>query len=65
MSLPNMSDKSIMNREVRTEWGGLNLNESAGDGELIEAMNMSSREFPLLATAAKPTLQKSGNSTRT
>lgn len=56
MSLPNLPYEDTLRREVRTEWGGLNLNENAGDGELIEAMNMSSREYPLLATAAKPRL---------
>ncbi len=50
MSLPNLPAGDKLRREVRTEWGGLNLNENAGDGELIEAMNMSSREYPLLAT---------------
>ena len=50
MSLPNLPAGDKFRREVRTEWGGLNLNESAGDGELIEALNMSSREYPLLAT---------------
>ena len=50
MSLPNLPAKDNYRREVRTEWGGINLNENAGDGELIEAMNMSSREYPLLAT---------------
>lgn len=51
MSLPNLPAGDKFRREVRTEWGGINLNENAGDGELIEAMNMSSREYPLLATA--------------
>ena len=50
MSLPNLPAGDKFRREVRTEWGGLNLNENAGDGELIEAMNMSSREFPVLST---------------
>lgn len=50
MSLPNLPAGDKFRREVRTEWGGLNLNENAGDGELIEAMNMSSREYPLLST---------------
>ena len=50
MSLPNLPAKDNYRREVRTEWGGINLNENAGDGELIEALNMSSREYPLLAT---------------
>ena len=50
MSLPNLPQKDNYRREVRTEWGGINLNENAGDGELIEALNMSSREYPLLAT---------------
>lgn len=49
MSLPNLPAGDKFRREVRTEWGGINLNENAGDGELIEAMNMSSREYPLLA----------------
>lgn len=56
MSLPNLPYEDTLRREVRTEWGGLNLNENAGDGELIEAMNMSSREYPLLATAPKPVI---------
>lgn len=51
MSLPNLPAGDKFRREVRTEWGGLNLNENAGDGELIEAMNMSSREYPLIANA--------------
>lgn len=51
MSLPNLPAGDKLRREVRTEWGGINLNENAGDGELIEALNMSSREYPLLANA--------------
>lgn len=51
MSLPNLPAGDKLRREVRTEWGGINLNENAGDGELIEAVNMSSREYPLLANA--------------
>lgn len=54
MSLPNLPYEDTLRREVRTEWGGLNLNENAEGGDLIEAMNMSSREYPLLATAAEP-----------
>lgn len=50
MSLNGLPAKDNYRREVRTEWGGINLNENAGDGELIEAVNMSSREYPLLAT---------------
>ena len=34
MSLPNLPAKDNYRREVRTEWGGINLNENAGDGEL-------------------------------
>lgn len=52
MSLPNLPAGDKFRREVRTEWGGINLNENAGDGELIEALNMSSREYPLLANAS-------------
>lgn len=51
MSLNNLPAGDKFRREVRTEWGGINLNENAGDGELIEALNMSSRAFPLLANA--------------
>ena len=51
MSLPNLPAGDKLRREVRTEWGGINLNENAGDGELVEAINMSSREYPLLANA--------------
>lgn len=50
MSLNGLPAKDNYRREVRTEWGGINRNENAGDGELIEALNMSSREYPLLAT---------------
>lgn len=59
MSLPNLPNGDKLRREVRTEWGGLNLNESAGDGELIEAMNLSSREYPLLASGG-PNLRAAG-----
>lgn len=52
MSLNNLPAGDKFRREVRTEWGGINLNESAGDGELIEALNMSSREFPLISNNA-------------
>lgn len=48
MSLPYMSDKSIMRPTVRTQFGGLNNNLSARDGEIVWMENMSSREFPLL-----------------
>lgn len=51
MSLPYLPAGDKFRREVRTEWGGINLNENAGDGELVEAINMSSREYPLLANA--------------
>jgi len=49
MSLPYMSDKSIMRPTVRTQFGGLNHNKSAGDGEIFWMENMCSREFPLLS----------------
>lgn len=48
MSLPYMSEKSIMRPTVRTQFGGLNNNLSARDGEIVWMENMSSREFPLL-----------------
>ena len=48
MSLPYMSDKSIMRPTVRTQFGGLNNNLAARDGEIVWMENMSSREFPLL-----------------
>ena len=50
MSLPNLPAGDKLRREVRTEWGGLNLTESAQDGELVEALDLSSREYPLIAT---------------
>ena len=63
MSLPNLPAGDKLRREVRTEWGGINLNENAGDGELCEALNMSSREYPLLANErfAQETAQRIGN----
>ena len=48
MSLPYMSDKSIMRPTVRTQFGGLNNNLAARDGEIVWMENMSSREYPLL-----------------
>lgn len=53
MSLPYMSDKSIMRPTVRTQFGGLNNNLSARDGEIVWMENMSSREFPLLTPRGK------------
>lgn len=53
MSLPYMSEKSIMRPTVRTQFGGLNNNLAARDGEIVWMENMSSREFPLL-TPRKP-----------
>lgn len=50
MSLPNLPQKDNYRREVRTEWGGINLNENAGDGELVESVNMCSREYPIIST---------------
>lgn len=51
--LPYMSDKSIMRPTVRTQFGGLNNNLAARDGEIIWMENMSSREFPLLTPRGK------------
>lgn len=48
MSLPYMNNKSIMRPTVRTQFGGLNNNLSARDGEIVWMENMSSQEFPLL-----------------
>ena len=53
MSLPYMSDKSIMRPTVRTQFGGLNNNLAARDGEIVWMENMSSREFPLLRPRVK------------
>jgi len=53
MSLPYMNNKSIMRPTVRTQFGGLNNNLSAHDGEIVWMENMSSREYPLL-TPRKP-----------
>lgn len=48
MALPYMSDKGMFRPTVRTQFGGLNNNLSARDGEIVWMENMSSREFPLL-----------------
>lgn len=47
--LPYMNDKSIMRPALQTGWGGINHNKSAQEGEIYDMMNMSSREYPLLA----------------
>ena len=46
--LPYMNQKSIMRPSVRTQFGGLNNNLAARDGEIVWMENMSSREYPLL-----------------
>jgi len=48
MALPYMSDKGMFRPTVRTQFGGLNNNLAARDGEIVWMENMSSREFPLL-----------------
>ena len=48
MRLPMMSDKAIMRPTVMTRFGGINHNLNAGDGEIYDMRNMSSREYPLL-----------------
>ena len=53
MALPYMSDKGMFRPTVRTQFGGLNNNLAARDGEIVWMENMSSREFPLL-TPRKP-----------
>lgn len=53
MKLPQMSDRSMMRPAVRTSFGGLNHNLSAGDGEIFWMENMSSREYPLLTQRPK------------
>lgn len=53
MKLPMMSDKAIMRPTVMTSFGGINHNLNAGDGELYDMRNLSSREFPLLAPRKK------------
>jgi len=58
MSLPYMNNKSIMRPEVRTQFGGLNNNLSARDGEIVWMENMSSREYPLLANRKQRALYK-------
>ena len=47
--LPYMDTKPMMRPTVRTQFGGLNNNLSAQDGEIVWMENMSSREYPLLA----------------
>ena len=53
MALPYMSDKGMFRPTVRTQFGGLNHNKSAGDGEIFDMVNMSSREYPLLTPRAR------------
>lgn len=53
MKLPMMSDKAIMRPTVMTSFGGINHNLNAGDGELYDMRNLSSREYPLLTPRKK------------
>ena len=54
MILPNLPyPKSIMRSSPQTAFGGLNHNAAAGDGELYDMTNLSSREFPLLTNRVK------------
>lgn len=54
MALPNLPyPKSIMRSSPQTAFGGLNHNAAAGDGELFDMTNLSSREFPLLTNRPK------------
>ena len=53
MKLPMMSDKAIMRPAVMTSFGGINHNLNAGDGELYDMRNLSSREYPLLTPRKK------------
>ena len=53
MKLPMMSDKAIMRPTVMTTFGGINHNLSAGDGELYDMRNLSSREYPLITPRKK------------
>ncbi len=47
--LPDIGNRGGMRPAVRTGFGGLNHNLSAGDGEIYYMENLSSREYPLLA----------------
>ena len=53
MRLPMMSDKAIMRPAVMTRFGGINHNLNAGDGEIYDMRNLSSREYPLLTPRTK------------
>lgn len=53
MKLPEVSTGKIMQPAVITAFGGLNHNLSAGDGELWDMTNLSSREYPLLRPRGK------------
>ena len=53
MKLPEVNTGKIMNPAVLTAFGGLNHNLSAGDGELWDMTNLSSREYPLLRPREK------------
>ena len=53
MKLPEMTSRSVMRPSVRTAFGGLNHNLSAGDGEIYAMQNLSGREYPLLTPRQK------------
>ena len=46
--LPYLGEKGIMRPSVRTGFGGLDHNLSAGDGEIYWMQNLSGREYPLM-----------------
>lgn len=53
MSLPNLPYGDSLRREVWDRWGGIDYNQRAGDGDLADSWNLSTREYPLLASRRK------------
>lgn len=58
MSLPYMSDRSMFRDVVRRQFGGLNNNLAAQDGEITWMTNMSAKEFPLLCPRDRRGLER-------
>ncbi len=54
MPLPKLPyERGMFRPVVRTVFGGLNHNPSAGDGEIFDMENLSAREYPLLTPRAR------------
>ena len=47
--LPNITYKKSAQQTVQTAFGGLNSRASAEDGEIVDMVNMTSDEYPMLS----------------